>query len=363
MPAVLSKTPLLEAHLRLRAKIVPFAGWEMPLQYAGIIAEHRAVRTAWGIFDVSHMGRILLSGDEAPSFLHSAITSDVHGLSPWRARYGFICNEEGGIIDDVVALKEDLDTWTLVCNASNREAVADWLEHNLPHSRDLHIVDDTKDTVMIAAQGPQAIEGAGKALGTSLHGLKRFGGARIHWTGAPALVTRTGYTGEDGVEIVVHASIGMKLWDALLAAGATPCGLGARDTLRLEAGLPLHGNDISAETNPIEAGLERFVRAAGGYIGAEALEKVRQRGAARRLAGFRALERGVAPRHGHAILHGDSEVGEVTSGSFSPTLGVNIGMGYVPGTLAATGTRLSVDVRGTRVGVEVVPLPFYRRQT
>ncbi len=362
MPAVLSRTPLLEAHLRLRAKMVPFAGWEMPVQYAGIIAEHRAVRTAWGIFDVSHMGRISIFGDGAGTLLDSVITSDVLGLPTWRARYGLICDETGGIIDDVVVLRENDETWTLVCNASNRTAVVDWLEIHRPNSRELHIVDDTKDSVMVAAQGPQAIERVSNIFGPSIKSLKRFGGVRVEWGGVIALVTRTGYTGEDGVEIVVPGAAGMELWDALLSAGATPCGLGARDTLRLEAGLPLHGNDISLETNPIEAGLERFVRAEGGYIGAGAFEGMRQKGPSRRLAGFRALERGVAPRHGHAILHDGTQVGEMTSGSFSPTLGMNIGMGYVPTSLSAVGTRLSVDVRGTSVGVEVVPLPFYRRQ-
>jgi aminomethyltransferase len=215
---------------------------------------------------------------------------------------------------------------------------------------------------MIAAQGPEAIGRASKVLGAPLETLKRFGGAEIPWQGVTALVTRTGYTGEDGVEIVVPSHAGMRLWEALLDAGATPCGLGARDTLRLEAGLPLHGNDISTETNPMEAGLERFVRTGGGYTGAEAIEEVRQTGPSRRLVGFKALERGVAPRHGHPIIHGEKAVGTVTSGSFSPTLGINIGMGYMPAAIAKDGTRLSVDVRGARVEVETVPLPFYTRQ-
>lgn len=363
-PALLSKTPLHEAHVRLRAKLVPFAGWEMPVQYGGIIAEHRAVRSAWGIFDVSHMGRVRLWGADAGRLLHRLMTSDVPALAEWRARYGLMCLENGGILDDVVALRQEAGRWYLVCNASNREAVLKHLageRARLVGHADTSLEDETTATVMIAAQGPMAIEGASAVLGASFGALKRFGGGLFRWKGVPALVTRTGYTGEDGIEIVVAASQGVALWEALLQAGAMPCGLGARDTLRLEAGLPLHGNDISLERNPIEAGLERYVRSDEGFIGARAIHEAQRRGVSQRLAGFRAVQKGVAPRHGHSLFHEGRAVGVVTSGSPSPTLEANIGMGYVTRELAKPGTRLTVDVRGTKVAVEIVPLPFYKR--
>ncbi len=369
MPSDLRRTALWDRHSRLGARLVPFAGWEMPVQYAGIVAEHRAVRSAWGIFDVSHMGRLVIAGPDAAPLLDYLMTADVAGLREGRARYGLMCLDDGGILDDVVALREAQGRLLLVCNAANREAVVDWIRRHAARFPRAEVTDVTLTTVMIAVQGPLAGQRLEALLGQPVTGLKRFGGGRFTWSGPSAewrgaamTVTRTGYTGEDGFECIAPAESGALLWDALVEAGAAPCGLGARDTLRLEAGLLLHGSDMDRTVNPLEAGLERFVRAEGSdFSGKAAIAQARARGLRRRLCGFRARQRSAVPRHGHAILHEGRSVGQVASGSFSPTLETAIGLGYVPPGLAKAGTALQIAVRETPVAVDVVDLPFYQR--
>ncbi|MCH8195332.1 MAG: glycine cleavage system aminomethyltransferase GcvT [Chloroflexi bacterium] len=362
MPESLSRTALYETHVRAGARMVPFAGWEMPVQYAGIVAEHGAVRSSWGVFDVSHMGRIDLSGPGAAVLLDSLLTVDIAGLRVGRARYGMLCLDDGGILDDVIVVRRDDRRYLLVCNAANRSAVGEWLARHVGGDEGVAIEDRTRQTAMLAVQGPLAGTNLERSLGHPITDLKRFTGAEIDWQGDPALVTRTGYTGEDGYEVIIAGDSAPALWDALIDQGAAPCGLGARDTLRLEAGLPLHGNDIDRSTNPLEAGLERFVRLEGAsFVGRDALVRAQAQGLKRRLAGFRALERGPVPRSGHPIVHQSKTVGRVTSGSYSPCLKTNIGMGYVPADLARSGGSLTVSVRDAAVAVELVDLPFYRR--
>ncbi len=362
MPATLARTPLYEAHTQLGARMAPFAGWEMPVQYQGILHEHRAVRASAGIFDVSHMGRIGVSGPDAVALLDSTVTADIGGLRDWRARYGLVCRKDGGILDDVVVLRKPRDEMLMVCNAANRSTVLDWLERHRS-GFDVGIDDGTEQTAMIAVQGPEAAGLLDALLEGPVSHLKRFGAAEVAWSGEQLLVSRTGYTGENGFEVIVRAAVGPRLWAVLLDAGATPCGLGARDSLWLEAGLLLHGSDIDATTNPLEAGLERFVAWDGAdFVSKDALLAARDRGRLRKLIGFKALGRGPIPRQGHPIYRDRRHVGVVTSGSFSPTLSTAIGLGYVSVEAGATGALLEVEARETGVAVEVVDLPFYTRR-
>jgi len=380
------RTPLHGQHVALHAHMVPFAGWEMPLQYeSGILAEHQAVRTSWGVFDVSHMGRITLFGDDAALWLDSLLTNDMSGLKLGQARYSFICKQDGGILDDVVVYRRTGEAYLLVCNAGNREAVIEWmnmftgddtdegedaddplmgpnLKRLVAQAVEAPVIGDrTTATTMLAVQGPLAIEKTSLLLG-GLPSLKRFHGTDVAWGGGTVLVTRTGYTGEDGMELMTTPQTGIALWEQLLLAGAAPCGLGARNTLRLEAGLPLHGQDIDASTNPLEAGLERFVRTSRSeFVGKPALEQAVEEGIKRRLIGFKTVERGAVPRHGQQVLVAGEPIGTVTSGNFAPSLGINVGMAYVPIQFASPGQRLEIDVRGKNVEVGVTPLPFYRK--
>ena len=362
MPATLSRTALVSEHVRLKARMVPFAGWEMPVQYAGIIAEHKAVRSSWGIFDVSHMGRIALEGSGARALLSGLVTADIASLKDGKAKYALVCREDGGILDDVVLLRRGEGRFLLVCNASNSQVVLDWVRGHVGVVGDVAITDHTLGTVMIAAQGPLARERVDALFGGRLAGLKRFSGEEFPWQGTPVIVSRTGYTGEDGFELIAPAEPGAALWRRLLEDGAAPCGLGARDTLRLEAGLLLHGQDMDVTINPIEAGLDRFVHLDGaGFVGKAAIVKCLKEGLTRKLIGFRALERGPVPRTGFPILENGKPIGRVTSGAFSPSLEVGIGLGYVPPRLGQTGMTLQVDARGKAIDVQVVEPPFYRR--
>lgn len=360
--ASLNRTCLYRNHLALGARMVPFAGWEMPIQYTSILEEARAVRRRMGVFDVSHMGRIRVEGPGSAPFLHFLLTGDILGLRPGRARYGFLLNEQGGIIDDTVTYRLERDRFLLVCNAANRPAVWSWLVLWGKGWRGLLLEDVTQQTGMVAFQGPLAVAEADALAGRALASpLRPFACTEAEVAGHPLFLGRTGYTGEDGVEFVLPASGAPSLWDALVQRGATPCGLGARDILRLEAGLMLHGNDIDPTTTPLEAGLERFVSLEKEeFVGRPALLRQREEGVKRRLVGFRMLERGI-PRHGYSILADGRVVGQVTSGGHSPTLDTDIGMGYVAVEYAGEGTRLLVDIRGRQLPAEVVPLPFYRR--
>jgi len=361
MPLGLKRTPLYTTHLNLNARMVPFAGWDMPVSYpSGIIAEHRAVRSAVGIFDVSHMGRLELRGSAAGPLLDRVLTADVPRLPVGRARYTLILREDGGIWDDCILYKLEPERFLLICNASRREDVVNWLVQWMApeHPR---LLDRTEGTVMIACQGPLARDAVVGLLDSDLDKLMPFGCSELDVAGRRILVARTGYTGEDGMEVIAPAEMATTLWERLREKGATPCGLGARDTLRLEAGLRLYGQDMDASTNPVDAGLERFVDLSkADFIGRDALLKARDRGAARRLVGFEMAGRGIA-RHGYAILHQGRQVGVVTSGSYAPTLDKSIGMGYVPAALGVPGARVFVDVRGRPVEAVVVRMPFYSR--
>jgi aminomethyltransferase len=356
------RTPLYETHLTLGARMAPFGGWEMPIQYAGILEESRAVRSRAGLFDVSHMGRVNISGPDATAFLDSVFSSDVPGLRLGRARYGVICNERGGIIDDCILYRRADDRFLLVPNAGNTTAVLDWLARQTRTGAGVAIEEVTAAFAMIALQGPEATEMLSEFTHLDLASVRPFRAVEAEVDGAPSLLARTGYTGEDGFEIILPSDRVVALWQRLVGQGASPAGLGARDVLRLEAGLLLHGNDMDDTMNPYEAGLDRFVDPdRDGYVPGKALRRIRDDGPSRVLVGFTMLGRGIA-RHGQRILDGSDEIGTVTSGSVSPTLDTNIGMGYVPTGFSAPGSRLTIDVRGRTVEAEVTALPFYSRK-
>ena len=356
----LRQTPLHEKHLALGAKMAPFGGWDMPIQYEGILAETRAVRSGAGMFDVSHMGRVEITGPGAAAFLNRVLSSDVPKLRIGRARYGVICNPQGGIIDDTIVYRLDEERYLLVPNAGNADEVIEWLRKWTPDDgATMDIVTDK--LAMIAVQGPSAVAILDAMTPYELSQVRPFRIVEAPVFGTNALLARTGYTGEDGFEVMLPSGSAIALWEALTEAGVTPCGLGARDVLRLEAGLLLHGTDMDIRTNPYEAGLDRFVALEKESVYAAALRQVASQGVGRKLTGFRMLERGV-PRHGYTILQDNREVGEVTSGGYSPTLDSYIGLGYVAMELTAPGSRFVVDIRGRQTEAEAVALPFYSRR-
>ena len=359
----LQRTPLYETHVSLEAKIVPFVGWEMPIQYEGILAESRAVRSAAGIFDVSHMGRVDIRGPGAASFLDRLLSVNIPKIRIGRAKYNLICNEGGGIIDDCIVYRREEERFLLIPNASNRPAVLEWIYKWSPGEPEVTIDDVTLKYGMIAYQGPNAVSGLGELAQEDLTSMKIFSIKEISIEGIDILVGRTGYTGEDGEEMIVPWDSTARVWKLLMDQGATPTGLGARDVLRLEASLPLHGNDITLSTNPYEADLGRFVDPdREGYVAGAALRKARDEGTARKLVGFTMVERGI-PRQGYAIKDGPKQIGEVTSGGHSPTLDTSIGLGYVPNKdYTAAGTRFQIDIRGRFVEAEVAETPFYKRR-
>ena len=364
------QTSLYPTHQDLGARLVPFGGWAMPVQYSGILNEVNAVRTAAGLFDVSHMGRLYISGPQSAAFLDRMLTGAASTLRIGRARYCLICNESGGVIDDTIFYRLAADRYLLIPNAGNRPAVVAWFQQWMAAEfpGGVALQDSTFETALIALQGPQSpalLDGlCALTDGSPPSTIRPFAWAEGTLTAgdspAAVFIGRTGYTGEDGFELLTDAAAGPAVFRALLAAGALPCGLGARDVLRLEAGLPLHGHEIDPETTPIEAGLTRFVRAEGDYIGRPVLQRQREQGVDRQLAGLQLPGRS-APRAGYAIWHQGQEVGRITSGSYSPTLDRSLAMGYIDPAGAAPGTVLEVDLRGRRVAAEVTPLPFYTR--
>ena len=354
----LGRLVLRERHAAAGARFAPFAGWEMPLQYAGTVSEHEAVRRGVGVFDVSHMGRVRLRGPQAASRLRSVTTFDVTALAAGEAHYSLYCNTSGGITDDLFVYRLSGERLLVVHNAANAESDFERLRPVLPDAEEV-----TAGTVMLAVQGPGAMDLLSGVLGPalSLVGPRRC--VDVDWGGVPVTFARTGYTGEAGGECILAAEAGGALWDAIVAGGATPCGLGARDTLRLEAALPLHGNDIDASTNPYEAGLGFAVSLDDGapFTGREALREAKARPRTRRLSHLAAVGRGV-PRAGHEVrTPGGETVARLTSGTFSPTLRRGIAMAYLPVELARPGARLEVNVRGRALPVEVVRRPFYRK--
>jgi aminomethyltransferase len=355
-------TPLYEEHVRLGARMVPFAGWEMPVQYTGVIEEHNAVRGRAGMFDVSHMGRFEVRGPDAGRFLRYVCTWDMTCLRPGEGHYAASCNERGGILDDVYVFCLAPERWLIVVNASNAPKMKRWMEQQIA-KLEARLVDRHESTAMIAVQGPAALARLAELLGEAFVGsIKPRRCAETAWRGQTLFASRTGYTGEDGLELVVEAASASALWRALLDEGIAPVGLGARDTLRLEAALLLYGNDMDEETNPFEVGLDWVVTFDDGadFLGRTALQHIEKAGVGRTLVCLRALDRGVM-RHGCPILSEGQAVGVVTSGTFSPTLGVSIGMAFVPTALSAEGTRLDVDVRGRVLPAEIVPRPFHKR--
>jgi aminomethyltransferase len=345
----LLRTPLYERHVALGARLVPFAGWEMPVQYEGVIPEHRAVRTDSGAFDVSHMGELLVEGPGAREFLQSVLSNDLDRIGPGRAQYTLLTNEQGGIVDDLIVYELGPSRFLLIVNASNRERDREWLRDREPPEAEVRDASDAY--ALIAVQGPRTLERLG------LPEAPAFTFAEGEVDGVACTVNRTGYTGEQGVELLVDGDVSGELWDRVLARGVVPCGLGARDTLRLEVCYPLHGNDIGPETDAISAGLGWVCALDKDFTGAEELRRIKEAGPQRKLAAFVMEDAGI-PRQGMAILEG----GEVTSGSHSPMLERGIGMGYVPAELAAPGAELTIDVRGRRRRARVVKKPIYSRE-
>ncbi|MFN8638974.1 MAG: glycine cleavage system aminomethyltransferase GcvT [Dehalococcoidia bacterium] len=356
--ASLHRLPLHDRHVALGARMAPFAGWEMPLQYESVLDEHHAVRDGAGMFDVSHMGRVTLDGPAAAAALRGVTTFDVTTIAPGEAHYSLFCNAEGGIDDDVFVYRIENARWLVVVNAANAEAGSARLRTAYPAARDV-----TTATVMLAVQGPRAIELLSGVLGDSLAEVAPRHCLAFAWRGVEVLLARTGYTGEDGMECILPAEAGGALWDALVGAGVRPAGLAARDTLRLEAALPLHGHDIDAATSPYEAGLGFAVSLddTAPFTGRAALEAAHATPPARRLACIRILERAVPRAEMEVLDASGTAVTALTSGTFSPTLRAGIGMAYLPAPLASPGTPLHVRVRDRLVPAEVVRRPFYRR--
>jgi len=361
----LRRTPLDVVHRELGARMIPFAGWEMPVQYASIVEEHRTVRQAVGLFDLSHMGEVLVSGPEALAFLRYAIVSDPGGLEPGQAQYSMLCADDGGIIDDLIVYRTDAG-YLVVCNAANRAAVWDHLEALRARGDfDAALEDRSDRTALVAPQGPRAAELVGSLTDADLSTLGNYRSMRGSVAGVDCLIARTGYTGEDGFELFCDPRRARSLWVALQEAGEPlglgPCGLGARDTLRLEAGMPLYGNELGRDVNPYEVNLGRVVKPEKGeFVGRAALAAVQQSGASRKLVGLVMRDNAIA-RHGYPVLVAGEEVGVVTSGTVSPTLGERIAMAFVPTSAAEVGAEVEVVVRERPYRAEQVKLPFYKR--
>ena len=364
--ATLQTTPLAQRHAELGARMIEFGGWLMPVQYGSILDEHRAVRERVGLFDLSHMGELFVEGPAAGEALASALVTNPPALKVGRAHYSMITAPDGGVIDDLIVYRLGEERFLVVANASNALVVSDALAERLSGFK--AVLDDRSlATALIAIQGPRSVEVLQPHTDVELGSLRYYAIAEGHVAGIEALVARTGYTGEDGFEVFVDWGRAADLWDALLPAvrdaEGLPVGLGARDTLRLEAGMPLYGNELDRSTNPFEANLGRVVKLdkPGDFIGRAALERVAATGPARRLVGLVVEGRGIA-RHGYPVHAEERRTGVVTSGTQSPTLGSPIAMAYVASGDAEPGTILEVEIRDQRVPARVVPLPFYERK-
>jgi len=345
----LQRTPLHERHVALGARLVPFAGWEMPVQYEGVIPEHRAVRRDCGVFDVSHMGELSVEGPRAEQLLQSVLSNDLRKIDDGGAQYTLLTNDQAGIVDDLIAYREAPTRFLLVVNASNVAVDFGWLKER--EIRGSEVTDVSSEYALLAVQGPRAFERLGLDEG------KPFTWEMGEIDGVEVMINRTGYTGEKGVELACMSEDAPALWDAVIARGATPCGLGARDTLRLEACFPLHGNDITPEIDPISAGLGWACALDKDFTGGELIRRIKAGGPERRLVAFVMEERGI-PRPGMAIAGG----GVVTSGSHSPMLEKGIGLGYVPVEQAKAGTELAIDVRGNERRARIVKKPIYKQE-
>lgn len=365
----LLRTPLYEEHKRLGARLVEFGGWDMPVQYSGILAEHRAVRSGAGVFDISHMGEFRIEGKDALAFLQRLFTNNAALLQVGDAQYSLLCRPDGTIIDDtfIYHLPESTEqhpVYMVIVNASNITKDFDWLQSHLPQDADVQLTDISNDTGLLALQGPAAESLLQPLVDTNLAEMRRNTCRYVNLKDSSVLLARTGYTGEDGFEIAADAADVVQVWQTLLSNGQNgyplPCGLGARDTLRLEARYALYGHEIDDTTNPIEAGLGWAVKLdKGDFIGREAIAAVKEHGAERKLIGFTMLERGIA-RAGYPIIQNGERVGYVTSGSPSPTLNRNIGTGYVPTGTSKPGTEIEILVRDQPVRARIVKTPFYK---
>ena len=370
-PPDLLRTPLHAAHRRLGARLIPFAGYEMPVSYRSILEEHRTVRTAAGLFDLSHMGEVFLEGPGAVELARYAVVTDPATLERGQAQYSMLCQPDGGIIDDLIIYRltdAERDVYMVVCNASNRPVVVEHLRRVATEGRFNATVDDRSDrTALIAPQGPASAELLAELTYSDLTGLKYYRSVEGSVAGVKCLIARTGYTGEDGFELFCDAADAEPLWNQLLAAGVpfglAPCGLGTRDTLRLEAGMPLYGNELDRSTNPFEANLGRLVKLEKGeFIGREALQAVSEAGPTRRLVGLVMRDTaGAVPRRGYPVERDGRRIGEVTSGTASATLGERIAMAYLAADEATVGTEVDVVVRERPHRAEQVKLPFYKR--
>jgi len=355
------RTPLYDAHRALGARLVDFAGWEMPVQYSGIIDEHLAVRRRAGLFDVSHMGEVEIRGAGALAACQAATANDVTRLRDGTAQYSLLLTPAGGIVDDIIVHRRAADRVFICVNAANREADVAYLRE---HGRGAEVVDRSDEFALLALQGPRATAILARLTAVDLPSIARFAFADGDVAGRPAMIAHTGYTGEDGWELYGAPSDARALWDALLEAGQAegiaPAGLGARDTLRLEAALPLYGHELGEDTTPFEARLTWVVRMdKGEFVGREALDAHRRRGPRRLLVGVEMTEAGI-PRAGYPILQDGRPIGAITSGTKSPLLGKAIALGYVDPAASAPGTGLAVEIRGRAVAAQVVRLPFYR---
>jgi aminomethyltransferase len=367
----LKKTPLHARHRVSGAKMVAFGGWDMPLEYTGITQEHLAVRQSAGLFDVSHMGELEIAGTDAPAAVQGLCSNDASKLQPGQAQYSALLTEQGTFVDDLVVYRLRRDHFLLVVNAANIVKDYTWIAERIAAYGDTVVMDASSRYALLSLQGPAASHVLQPLTGVELLSMPHYTFAHGEIANVRGTISRTGYTGEDGFEIFVPPQQADRVWQDLLASGAgavVPCGLGARDTLRLEAGLRLYGNDIDETTTALEAGLGWIVGwSKGDFVGAEALRAQKARGASRKLAGFELLEPGIA-RQGYEVYVNsgtpDTEsVGKVTSGTQTPTLKKSIGMAYLPQACAATGSEFEVDIRGRRTRARVVPMPFYKRST
>lgn len=356
-PNSLKETPLAAVHKELGARMIPFAGWNMPVQYTSIVAEHQAVRSGVGLFDLSHMGELWISGPDALANVQRLLTNDASVLQPGMAQYTFLTNHRGGIIDDLIIYCVAPERYLLVVNAANTEKDRSWIAENLEGAAELD--DRSADTALLAIQGPRSQSVLQRVTDADLSGLKSFRAVQTRVAGVDAFVARTGYTGEDGFEVLVAADDAVDLWRSLLDAGKddgiVPVGLGARDTLRLEASLPLYGNDLSEETTPYQAGLGFFVKLEkGDFIGRAALAEEKEKGPRRRLVNFVMEEKGI-PRQGYPITNESGrEIGQVTSGTHAPTLGREVGMGYVETEYAVPDGSIWISIRSSNRRARIV---------
>ena len=353
--STLRRTPLYDAHAQAGAKLAPFAGWEMPVQYEdGVRPEHEAVRRRVGVFDVSHMGQVEVAGADAEAFLQRVLSNDVSRMAVGGAQYSLLCAEDGGVLDDVFSYRLAPERYLTVTNAANHDSDVAWLRSQTG-GFEVQVADVADTYAMLAVQGPVARELVQAIADSALPPRMQAASRIVH--GRRALVCGTGYTGEDGVELLLDADDAPAVWEELLRRGAVPCGLAARDTLRLEVCYPLYGNELSADRNPIEAGLGWACKEDTGFVGAAAVRRARDEGTAQKLVAFKITGQGIA-RQGNQVVGG----GEVTSGTMSPSLGVGIGMAYVPRERAEVGEELEIDVRGKRRAAVVAPRPLYNTE-